>query len=66
MNKKEFGRQLEEETVRLILDGKLTQRQIAEAMGTSLSYIQSVAKRRGCQRKHGLGSPAYKTVRVVN
>jgi hypothetical protein len=64
MNKKEFSRQLEAETVRLLLEGKLTQKQIAETLGASLSYVQTVAKRRGCQRKHGLGSPAYKTVRV--
>jgi hypothetical protein len=64
MNKKQFAKELEAETVRLLLEGRLTQKQIAIGVGVSLSYVQAVAKRRGCQRKPGLGSPAYKTVRV--
>jgi predicted XRE-type DNA-binding protein len=59
MNEKEFTRQLEDETVRLLLDGQLKQQEIATAIGASLSYVQAVAKRRRCQRKRGFGSPAW-------
>ncbi len=64
MNKLELLRQLEDETVRLILETDHTQKQIAKILGVCLSYVQSVAKRRRVQRLRGCGSPAWKLTRV--
>jgi transcriptional regulator with XRE-family HTH domain len=59
--KQQLERQLEDNAVRLILEKKdLTQKEIADLLGVSVSYIQSVAKRRRVQRPRGCAGPAWK------
>jgi len=60
MLKQDLARQLEDETVRRFLEGKLTLVEIGKALGVSEDYVRAVAKRRGLKRKPGLGSPAWR------
>jgi predicted XRE-type DNA-binding protein len=67
MNRLELLRQLEDECVRLILEqADFSQQEIADSLGVSLGYVQSVAKRRRCQRKRGAMSLARRRNRLAH